>query len=281
MKAQPSNQVLSSFLLFLDHEILKKGDAFTNANSYFYPTQSLYNGYYTYSSPYSQFVSDFSITGATIPTGVYLDNTFIGTGQSGLAHIDYNKGSLYFTGQITGNNRISGSFAVKDFNIQISKDADETILFESKHYLRPRISQTTTGLFPNEMVYPVIYIKNDGGQNEPFAFGGLRNTKFGIRVLILADSPFILDAVQSVIRDIKDKYVPLITGSAQPFDFYGDYKGTKYNYETLTSGSSPNLYIESAFVGDFDRYVRSDGKSLPPNTFYGICDIDLCWIRQL
>ena len=175
MIQQVDNQILSSFLLFLDHEILKKGVAFTNFSGSFYPINNQYSNYYTYSSPYSQFVSDFSIPNAIIPTGVYLNNTFIRTGESGLFNIDFNNGKVYFTGQVNGS--ISGAFAVKDFNISIAKDSDDVILFETKHYLKPKINQSTTGINNNEFVYPCIYLRNNGSRNDPFAFGGLDNTK--------------------------------------------------------------------------------------------------------
>ena len=61
---------MSSFLLWLDYQILTNGQAYTNYGSKFYSTKQKFNNYYAYSSPFSQFVNDFSINGANVPTGV-------------------------------------------------------------------------------------------------------------------------------------------------------------------------------------------------------------------
>ena len=74
MKAQFDNKVMSSLYLWFDHTLLKEGEAFTNYGSKFYPVNNLYQGYYTYGTPFRQFVADSSIDGATILSGVYLDN---------------------------------------------------------------------------------------------------------------------------------------------------------------------------------------------------------------
>ena len=58
IKPQFSNILNSSFLLWLNNHILKKGQAFTNVSSPLYPISSQYNGLTTYAAPYNQFVSD-------------------------------------------------------------------------------------------------------------------------------------------------------------------------------------------------------------------------------
>ena len=72
MKPQFDNQVISSMLLWFDHTLLKEGEAYENVTGEFYSVSDSYAGYKTYASSYSQIVSDASITGATIPTGLYV-----------------------------------------------------------------------------------------------------------------------------------------------------------------------------------------------------------------
>ena len=71
MKPQYKNKITSAFVLWFDHEVLSQGEAFYNTNSYFYEVQNNVSPYYTYGSPYNQFIDDSSIAGSpTIMTGV-------------------------------------------------------------------------------------------------------------------------------------------------------------------------------------------------------------------
>ena len=94
MKAQWENKIMSSMLQFVDNEILTHGEAFTNYGSSFYKTADLYNGYYTYSSPFKQFVGDTSIINANVLTGVYINNTWTELGQEMLKELIIIKGKF-------------------------------------------------------------------------------------------------------------------------------------------------------------------------------------------
>ena len=89
MKTQYENRVMSSFLLWFDHTLLDKGEAFTNHNSKYYPVTGSFAGYTTFGAPFKQFVTDSSITDATIASGAYVSGTspsdFIATGAYPLA----------------------------------------------------------------------------------------------------------------------------------------------------------------------------------------------------
>ena len=101
MKPQFDNQVLSSFLLWFDHTLLKDGEAYQNTTGQFYNVLQEFAGYQTFASSYSQIVSDASITGATIPTGLYVGSNLVDVGEggaTGLYAIDYNNGRSYWSG---------------------------------------------------------------------------------------------------------------------------------------------------------------------------------------
>ena len=46
MKVQFENKVMSSLLLFVDHEVTQQGDAYTNNQSNFFKIDSLFSDYY-------------------------------------------------------------------------------------------------------------------------------------------------------------------------------------------------------------------------------------------
>ena len=243
MKPQFDNQVLSSFLLWFDHTLLNKGEAYQNATGQFYNVSTEYAGYKTYSSSYSQIVSDASITGATIPTGLYVGSNLVDVGEggsTGLYAIDYNNGRSYWSGDQGGN--VTGSFAIKDFNTFLTSRTEDEILFQTQYTNRNKISTVVpTGLEPDMRTYPVVYIKNDGSNNEPFAFGGQDTTKISVRAIVIADSQFEIDAIGSLFRDERHNYIPLFAPSEMPFNQFGYYRNdVQYNYNTVNDGKTRN-----------------------------------------
>jgi hypothetical protein len=280
MKPQFDNKVMSSFLLWFDHTLLNNGEAFANHTGKFYPADSLYNGFYTYSAPFKQFVSDFSITGTSIPTGIYLDGTFITPGQSGLTGINYDQGQVYFTSEITNaQNRLSGIYAIKDYNIYLTNESEERLLFETKFNLRPKTTQVETGLEPNQITYPAIFLRNNGGTNEPFALGGYDNTIMNVRAIVLADSQYLLDATCSIFRDRIRTFVTLLEESDMPYNALGGYKNAKnYNYTGIITGKISEdkyVFIQDISISKFNRDVNFRINNLNPGVFNGVIDFEI------
>jgi hypothetical protein len=232
MKAQLDNILMSSMIMWMDHTILKNGQAFQNFNSKLYPITNIYSGFYTYALPFKQIVSDNSISGANVLSGVYVNNTFTTVGQNNLTGINPNNGQVYFTTSQNANT-LSGNYAVKNFNIYLTNQPEEELLFETQYQTRPRTSQTATGVPIESITYPCIFLKNNGGVNEPFALGGLDNTMMQVRAVVLADNMFNLDAVCSILKDTARRYVPLL--NPEPFNAFGSLNSGYYNYNSLTA----------------------------------------------
>jgi hypothetical protein len=254
VQAQFNNLVLSSFALWLDHIILSKGLAYTNFSSRFYKINNSFNGLYSYGLPFKQISVDSSIPGANIMSGIYINNTFITRGTSGLVDINFEAGHAYFSQNVDGQ-LLSGNFAVKDFNIKFTNLAEETLLFETKYELRPKTDRQITGLATNTETYPIMFIKSNGSENYPLAFGGLDTTEVDLRVMILADNPFNLDAACSIIRDRARTFIPLFTAGDMPFNAYGGFKSGNYNYSQVTSPKlSPNelIFIKRVQISNYN-----------------------------
>ena len=293
MLPQFDNKVMSSFLLWFDHTLLREGEAFENTSSWFYSVNSLYNGMYTYGSPFKQFVNDFSVTGsgdsypssrssthAQIPTGIYLDGVLIGTGTSGFSGINYDQGQVYFGTEITTpETRLSGNYSIKDFSVYLSNEPEEKLLFQTKFNLRSRTSQTYTGLASNEITYPVIFLRYNGSNNEPLAFGGHDLTKINIRAIVLANTQFELDAVCSIFRDQARKYVTLLEPSNMPFNNLGGFKsGISYSYTGVIKpieDEGKYLHIDGVGVSKFNREINLKIDNLNPNVFNGVIDFEV------
>jgi len=273
MKAQLDNYIMSSFLMWLDNKILTKGEAFKNFSSRFYPIPNLYFGLSSYGLPFKQIVCDKSIPNANLLSGVYINNNFISVGQNNLSGINPSEGQIYFGQNIPSP--ISGSYAVKDFNVYLTSDPEEKILFETQYKIKPKTVQNPTGLSPDAMSCPAIFVKNNGSVNDPYAFGGLDKTVIEIRLLIMADSIFNLDAVISILRDTVRTYIPIIRNS--PFNNYGFLSNGYYDFNLLKNNSDreEDLFISEVNVS---KILNIDNK-LNPTIFPAIIDLSLESVR--
>lgn len=275
MKPQFENILMSSMILWFDHTLVKKGEAFSNYGSEFYPITNIYNGYYSYGAPFRNLIRDESIPNANIISGVYINNTFITTGISGLVAINADQGQLYFdTDQ--SSNTISGDYAVKDYGIYLTNENEEKILFETKFNLNPKTVESPTGLPINAQTYPAIYLKNNGGNNEPLAFGGLDSTNLNVRAIVISDSIFSMDAVTSIFKDTVRTYVPLIQPNEMPFNSLNGLK-SGYNYDLLTTGragSSNSVYIKNVYISK-NVVNRSQYQDLNPEAISSFIDFEL------
>ena len=279
MKTQYENRVLSSFLLWFDNTLLTKGEAFTNHSSKYYPVNGGYAGYTTYGAPFKQFVTDSSIEGATVANGAYISGTtpsdFIHSGVYPLADINYNEGHLYLSGTVTNGTVVSGSYAIKDFNVYLTSKAEQELLFENAIKLRPSTTQTETGLAPDVATYPAIFIKNNGGENVPWAFGGHDATQTNVRAIVLADSQFNLDAVCSIFKDRVRENVKIIPDDKYPFNALGGLKSGVYNYTGLVNEISDDVTLKSVEVSRFSLGYMENLNNTNPDVFKAIIDFEL------
>tara|TARA_R100000315_G_C5231262_1_gene142278 strand:- start:929 stop:1795 length:867 start_codon:yes stop_codon:yes gene_type:complete len=283
MKPQFDNQVMSSFLLWFDYTLLSKGEAFQNTTGQFYSVSDDYYGYYTYASSYSQFVSDASITGATIPTGLYAGNTLVNVGEggnNGLYAIDYGNGRSYWSGSQSSD--VTGSFAIKDFNVYLTSRTEDEILFQTQYTNRNKISSVVpTGLEPDTRTYPVVYLKPDGSSNEPLALGGMDDTRLNVRAIVIADSQFDIDAIGSLFRDQRQQNIALLEPSEMPFNQFGYYRNDQYNYTGIANGKGPDgrIFIEDIDISRFDRVLENEVRKFNPNVYSTLIDFELSKFR--
>ena len=281
MKAQYSNKVMSSMLAFVDHKILLKGEAYENYGSLFYKTDTqLYEPTYeTWAAPFKQMVCDESITGANIFTGINIDgDTAVsgGVGTSGIAFFNPLQGQVFFDSPAVVTTA-SGNYAIKDFNTYLTSEAEEELLFNTKIQLRPKVTQIEEGLAPETQTYPAIYIKDNGGRNTPWAFGGMDLTTVSVRAVVLGDSAFRLDAVCSILKDLAYSQVALLEPEDLPFNAAGGCTGV-YDYVAIAAAKSSFFDIDNVYVS---KYIenRADYQNLNKDVFSALVDFDLTNVR--
>lgn len=262
--------------------MLTKGQAFTNYGSQFYKNQTdkFYN-YYTYSLPFSQIVSDSSIPSANILSGVYLNNSFLTKGQSGYVDFNFSKGEVYFSSPVTGT--LSGNFAIKDFSIKTTDVPESNLLLETKFDIRPKISQTTTGIGGTSTI-PAIYIKNNNNKLERFQLGaGNYCDKNNFSLYIFTDSLYSLDAAVGVLTDLTETYFPLLSTNEFPYNAFGGLNSTGYNYTDLITNKVSNnsgVFIDSIKKIGFGSLLLSEFRKINPSVFFSILDLQTSYYRN-
>lgn len=253
MKPSYTTNLMSSFYLWLDHELLANGQAFQNTSGKLYKCEDTsYSQYNVYSSPFRQWVSDVSISGANVPSGVFINGNFAPRGSGVI--LNYNKGQVLVDKSIT-NPAITCQYAKKDFNIYYTDEKEESLLFEGAYSLAPKFSMVTGGLNGNDQPFPCIFLKNTSYENVPFAFGGNDKTLTTVRCIILSDNMYLLDGAISLMADTARKVFPILNPSSMPYNYYGDLKsGSKYQYSQLTNAPSTSLaYIDRVTVSRLDE----------------------------
>lgn len=246
MKRQYIHDLYSSFILWMDHILANKGEAYFNVNSPLYPMKDdVFRNASVYGSPYKSWVYDSSITGAMIPSGVYSNGNFIPRGQSGLK-LDFNNGRILFSGGI--NIPVSGQFAPKEFNIYTTTQSDEELVFETRIDFASQFPIVGSGIPSDKIVCPGIFVRVNTMQSEPFAFGGEYNTIVPIRAIILSDSTFKLNGVGNLFVDEKENN--FLVFSQTPINEFGDLKTGYYSYNDYLNQYFDNSRL--AYLEDID-----------------------------
>ena len=235
MIEQFQHKLTSSFFLWFDNFLLKKGEAYSNKTGelFNYADPRLDSRYVAYGSPYKQWVTDSSIAGAVIPTGV----SVVGAGTSGRDDgvvFDFENGRALFSGDNTSMT-ITGEFAVKDFNVYLTNDTEDDLIVENKYVVNSRLpSGPLTYIEPYDDVVPAIFLSVSQAENAPFALGGMQETKVQAKAVVLAEDTYQLDGVMSIFMDSVDEVIAAIPMSGYPITEFGDLKEGDFNYTDLS-----------------------------------------------
>jgi len=252
MLAQQDNKLISSFLLMIDHTVQSKGEAYTNISGQFFYIYSPYENTTMFSSPYKQLCNDTSISGANIMSGVFVNNSFIEIGQSGLQSINHYEGIVTFTGNyISPDDYISANYSIKDINVKLTNQPEWKLLSDTKFIINNQYPQSITGLSPETEIIPAIFIRTKLQENAPFALGGIDNNTIKIRAVIITDDEFHKIAICNILKNLNYHYIPMIVST--PFDSLGNSTGINYNYNNLPIDSSFQPLISHVKVIDIPQ----------------------------
>lgn len=277
MTPQIDHACAASFFLWIDHYLLEQGRGFTNVTGQLFSVDpSGYQGYNIYASSNKQWVYDSSISGAAIPSGVYVNNNFVPRGTSGL-QLDYENGRVFFNSPTSFSN-ISGVYSEKDVNVYFATESDERILFETKYSDRSLIGIQPFGLPGDTKTFPALFVKYDVGKNYPFEFGGLQGSNPQVRCILLANN-YLFHGVTSILKRSLYKYFIMLPEGLLPFNYLGDLKSGSFNYnQTVAPLNSSEMIvcIKDVTISKFNEEINS---KIAPGVIGGIIDFTLEYVR--
>lgn len=262
----------ASFALWMDHTLLKRGFAYTNTTGVFYnySDERLPSDYSAFGSSHKQWVTDTSVTGATIPSGAYVNGTF--SGRAANLILDFENGRIITSGIATGA-AITGSYSVKDFNIYSTNEDEESLITEKiaeTNLQKIGTSIVTTYLPPYDQKVPALFINTQTQENFPFALGGMDESRVRIKVIVFADSPYQLDGVLGLFADTSDEIFKEIPFTSYPYTEQGDLKDGAYNYENLAAASDSYYSIDEV---KSSKVTDSLKRSLQTELYIGFIDV--------
>ena len=297
MKPQFQHEATTSFALWLDNYFVKKGEAFSNLSGELfykedfrlpsYPEDPA--GYITYSSEYKQWVYNSDIDNAEIPDGVYIDSgdgsKFVQRGQNGLI-IDYDNGRILLSGvyyqETYDSLKVEADFAVKDVNVYLASETEETLILENKYNTNSRSIPDYgkgTGIPPYEPVAPAAFISMEQTNNKPFALGGEDLTTLYFRVVLFAENLYQLDGAMSLCADAYNLGICNIGYDDYPLNEFGDKKNDSFSYSETVQNSTkiPKvMFIENVNSSKISDRVTNKNN---PGLHLGYVDFTVCQSR--
>lgn len=279
MKPKFSHDVVNSFFLWFDNFLLRESDAYKTYTTKFYnySDSRFTDGKVVYGSPYKQWVYDKSVTGATIPSGLTINGTFVSTGVSGL-FFDFENGRAIFNSGVSTGLNITGTYSVKEINTYMTNESEDTLIIDSKYENNSRFTPTGTYVKPYVSVTPAVFCSLETVDSEGFALGGLDKTSIRMKGVAFCESSYQLDGLLSTFADGAVSCFPIVSMANHPIGEFGALKTglypTGYDYRNVSSsqGYTNPLYIEDVNVAKIKDSVI---KELNPNLYIGFIEFDI------
>ena len=276
MIPQFQHNVTTSFAMWVDNYLIKKGQSYTNKTGLFYNYSDprIPSSYQVFGSQYKQFVFE-QTSGVNNITGVYVNGVFHPRGSGTI--IDHINGRVLLSGVSSGAS-VSGAFPVKDFNIYMTTDSEENLIIENSLSNNVKYPWSGKHLQPYTQLTPAIFVINEGYRNTPFSFGGEDETRSNLKCIAMTDNPYHLDGVLSIFADSARRVFKEKDFGDYPLTEYGDIKSYPYSYDDYYDSPNPQAEL---FIDDVVVSKLKDSKSLSanPKIFIGMIDFEVTKYR--
>jgi hypothetical protein len=272
----------NSFMLWADNTLLNRGQAFTVTGGSLsnYTDEQIPSGYSAWGSPFKEWVTDSSVSGSYIPSGFYVSGNFQGQGNS--LNIDFLNGRIITSG-INTSQSITGSYSVKDFNIYLTNQDEESLIVEvcqnsNNQYNTIGTDISTSYLPPYAQKIPAIFVNVQSQVNEPLALGGTDQSKIRANMVVFAKDPYQLDGVLGLFADTSDEVFQELPLEASPLNEWGGLKNNYYSYTSLVAASGAgNIFIDEVRTSKMTDSLR---RGLKTELYVGFVDFSCAQYRN-
>lgn len=271
----------TSFTMWFENHIIRAGEAYNNKTGQLYYTEDdrLPNGFFRYSSPYKQWVTESGLGGSFVPNSIYVNNqeVYRDNGPTGY-YIDFANGGVVLTGiDASDSLNITGSFGVKEFNIYNTNETEESLVVEGKFNSNSRFTVPESGIAPYDIVTPAIFINNEYIVNSPYAFGGEDKTTLNFKSVVLAENLYQLDGVLSLFSDTRNAAFEELPFEDYPINEYGDLKTGLFLYDQVADNvrkkaQTAVFNIENVNTSKISETIRN---TISPSLYVGFIDFEV------
>jgi len=297
MKAQFDHILQSSFYLWFDDKLTRQAEGYIDTGGQEFDVVVRGGSEDALDIPDNldaYYCSDRQLVnnGLTEPSGVYVDGGFVAQGDPAYELlIDHSEGRILTKSTASGgldliSAEVTGNFKRKEINVYITNETEEQLLLQNDFILSDVVGEPTylkqqAELGDRKYTLPAAFISLNASSNENWALGGVDDTKTLIRVVVITDSNYSLDAVLSLFRDCKSTCFKMVEFEDFPFGEFYHVKKFPYYYPDFisehASDSRDSAYIEKVTSSKlFDR----SGTQIPQGLRIGFIDFNISCIRM-
>lgn len=219
--------------------------------------------------------NQFVFNGTGVPNYVTIDGVTVYQGnlstETGLL-IDHEKARILVGTGFSTDAAITGHFDTREINIYLTQDDEDAILLSRDFIVNGESHRRSQEKSADEAILvPALIITYGSGKNKPFALGGEQLSEDQIRAVVISDSNHLLDSVQSLFQNAKDKHFRIYDQSAFPLGEFSHVKSPPYTYTGISESPLSWGYISDVTRSKLDDRVRLN-ISLPKNLKVGFLD---------
>jgi len=271
MIEQFQHRFTNSFMLWFDHLLMTKGEAYQPVSGELYPVTDVRadSDYSVYASSFKEWVYDSSF--GDVVTGVQDGGGNIYGRGDGII-FDFNNGRILSeTALAEPVTPLPATYLKKEFNVYFTNDDEDDLIVDRKYEFGVN---DTGAIAPYDMVVPAIFLSVNGLDNEPLAFGGEQETKITAKAVVLAEHPFQLDGALSIFADSQNEVFQQIPMSGHPINENGDLKDmANFTYTGLASNYvGKPFYIENVVTS---KLTEKYSKEVANELYVGFIDFDI------
>lgn len=269
MKKQFIHKFSTSYLLWFENFLNKKGEVYTSKEIEFKYSgpSSFYVGVDEWQSSYESIIYDSSLKNAVVTPEILYDGGFS-------ARIQFVGGNILCRPMHKNNIKLLCS--PQECSVAFSNLTEgEIITNVIEEALEKRKKKK------NIFLTPKIVLCIDDFTNDPFAFGGMVNSKIACKAVIFSQDQYFLDGVLSIFNDSKDEIFAEIDDENYPLNEMGCLKEKfiklgEFSYDKVSKESLQNknnvFYVDNVFCSKSNDKISREATA---NLYIGFIEFDI------